>query len=55
MPRAGAPSEHSPLRFKNGVRVRLQELDEGQRVEVLAFSSEKAAQRRLMMVYGDSA
>jgi hypothetical protein len=29
------------LEFQNGVKVRLQELDDGQRVEVLALSSEK--------------
>ena len=29
------------MEFKNGVRVRLQEFDEGQRVEVLALSSER--------------
>jgi hypothetical protein len=40
------------LEFQNGVIVRLQELDEGQRIEVLALSSEKAeVQKRPIMVY----
>jgi hypothetical protein len=41
------------LEFENGVKVRLQELDEGQQVEVLALSSENAeAQRTLITVRG---
>ena len=30
------------MEFKNGVKIRLQELEEGQNVEVLALSSENA-------------
>jgi hypothetical protein len=41
------------LEFQNGVKVRLQQLDNGQRVEVLALSSEKAeVQRTAITVYG---
>ena len=39
-----APDAHAyrdAVEFKNGVRVRLQELEEGQNIEVLALSSEK--------------
>ena len=38
---AEAQTYRDAVEFRNGVRVRLQDLDEGQRVEVLAFSSEK--------------
>ena len=40
----GAPHAETyrdAVEFKNGVKVRLQELEEGQSVEVLALSSEK--------------
>jgi hypothetical protein len=41
------------LEFENGVKVRLQELDEGQQVKVLALSSENAeVQRTLITVHG---
>jgi hypothetical protein len=36
-----AQTYRDALEFRNGVRVRLQELEEGQRVEVLTLSSEK--------------
>ena len=39
---ANAGTYRDALEFRNGVKVRLQELDEGQRVEVLALSSEGA-------------
>ena len=40
------------VEFKNGARVRLQELEDGQRVEVLALSSEKTDVRvELMTVH----
>ena len=38
---ADAHTYRDAVEFKNGVKVRLQDLDEGQRVEVLALSSEK--------------
>ena len=44
------------LEFQNGVKIRLQELDDGQQVEVLALSSEKAEnaalQEKPIMVQG---
>ena len=44
------------VEFKNGAKVRLQEFEDGQRVEVLALSSEKAeVQVELMMdVFGQA-
>lgn len=39
---AEAQTYRDAVEFRNGVRVRLQELEEGQRLEVLALSSEKA-------------
>ena len=39
---AEAQSYRDAVEFRNGVRVRLQELEDGQRVEVLTLSSEKA-------------
>jgi hypothetical protein len=39
---AEAQTYRDALEFRNGVRVRLQELEDGQRVEVLTLSSEKA-------------
>jgi hypothetical protein len=40
------------LEFKNGVKIRLQELEDGQEVEVLALSSEKVTvQRRVVAVH----
>jgi hypothetical protein len=36
-----AQTYRDALEFRNGVRVRLQELEEGQRVDVLTLSSEK--------------
>src|SRR5437867_8142343 len=39
---ADAHTYRDAVEFKNGVNVRLQELEEGQRVEVLTLSSEKA-------------
>ena len=38
---AEAQTYRDAVEFRNGVRVRLQDLDEGQRVEVLTLSSEK--------------
>jgi hypothetical protein len=38
---ANAQTYRDAVEFKNGVKVRLQELEEGQKVEVLALSSEK--------------
>ena len=38
------------VEFKNGVRVRLQDLEEGQRVEVLALSSETAHGREDQLI-----
>ena len=41
------------LEFENGMRVRLQEIDEGQQVQVLALSSENAeVQRTLITIHG---
>ena len=42
---AEAQTYRDAVEFRNGVRVRLQELEDGQRVEVLALSSEKAGVR----------
>jgi hypothetical protein len=39
---ANAATYRDAVEFKNGVKVRLQDLEEGQNVEVLALSSEKA-------------
>jgi hypothetical protein len=39
---AEAHTYRDALEFKSGVRVRLQELEDGQRVEVLTLSSEQA-------------
>jgi len=39
---ANAGTYRDSVEFRNGVKVRLQELEEGQQVEVLALSSEKA-------------
>jgi hypothetical protein len=39
---ANAGTYRDAVEFRNGVKVRLQELEEGQQVEVLALSSEKA-------------
>ena len=39
---AHAETYRDAMEFKNGVKIRLQELEEGQSVEVLALSSEKA-------------
>jgi hypothetical protein len=43
---ADAITYRDAVEFKNGVKVRLQELEDGQRVEVLALSSEKAEVQR---------
>ena len=43
---AEAHTYRDAIEFKNGVRVRLQELEEGQQVKVLALSSEKAEVQR---------
>ena len=43
---AEAQTYRDAVEFRNGVRVRLQDLDEGQRVEVLALSSEKTGVHR---------
>ncbi len=42
---ANAGTYRDAVQFKNGVTVRLQDLEEGQSVEVLALSSEKAGVR----------
>lgn len=42
---ANAATYRDAVEFKNGVTVRLQDLEEGQSVEVLALSSEKAGVR----------
>ncbi len=42
---ANAGTYRDAVEFKNGVNVRLQDLEEGQSVEVLALSSEKAGVR----------
>ena len=42
---ADAQTHRDAVEFKNGVKVRFQELEEGQSVEVLALSSEKAGVR----------
>ncbi len=39
---ANAGTYRDAVEFRNGVKIRLQELDEGQRIEVLALCSEKA-------------
>ena len=47
-----AQTYRDALEFRNGVRVRLQELEEGQRVEVVTLSSEKTVVRvELMAVH----
>jgi hypothetical protein len=47
-----AQTYRDAVEFRNGVRVRLQELEEGQRVEVLTLSSEKTDVRvKLMTVH----
>ena len=52
---ADAQTYRDAVEFGNGVRIRLQDLEEGQRVEVLALSSEQAyVQVELMMVIPDS-
>ena len=43
---ANAGTYRDTVEFKNGVKVRLQDLEEGQSVKVLALSSEKAGVRR---------
>jgi hypothetical protein len=43
---ANAATYRDAVEFKNGVTVRLQELEEGQSIEVLALSSEKAGVRK---------
>jgi hypothetical protein len=42
---ANAGTYRDAVEFKNGVKVRLQDLEEGQRVKVLALSSEKVGVR----------
>jgi hypothetical protein len=42
---ANAGTYRDAIEFKNGVKVRLQDLEEGQRIKVLALSSEKAGVR----------
>ena len=42
---ANAATYRDAVEFKNGVKVRLQDLEEGQSVEVLALSSEKTGVR----------
>src|SRR2546427_10193962 len=39
---ANAGTYRDAVEFRNGVKIRLQELDEGQRIEVLALCSEEA-------------
>jgi hypothetical protein len=46
---ADAHTYRDAVEFKNGVKVRLQELEDGQRVEVLALSLEKAEVQRQPM------
>lgn len=43
---ANAGTYRDAVEFRNGVKVRLQDLEEGQGVEVLALSSEKAGVRK---------
>ena len=43
---ADAAAYRDAVEFRNGVKVRLQDLEEGQTLEVLALSSEKAAVRK---------
>jgi hypothetical protein len=43
---ANAATYRDAVEFNNGVTVRLQELEEGQSIEVLALSSEKAGVRK---------
>ena len=47
---ADAHAYRDAVEFKNGVKVRLQDLEEGQRVEVLALSSEKAGVREERLI-----
>jgi hypothetical protein len=42
---ADAATYRDAVEFKNGVKVRLQDLEEGQTIEVLALSSEEASDR----------
>ncbi len=44
---ANAGTYRDAVEFRNGVKVRLQELNEGQEIEVLALSSEKAGIQKI--------
>jgi hypothetical protein len=50
---ANAGTYRDAVEFKNGLKVRLQDLEEGQGVEVLALSSEKAAGREKHFIPAD--
>ena len=47
---ADAATYRDAVEFKNGVKVRLQDLEEGQSVEVLALSSEKTGVREKRLI-----
>jgi hypothetical protein len=50
---ANAGTYRDAVEFRNGVKVRLQDLEEGQGVEVLALSSEKAGGREKHFIPAD--
>ena len=47
---ANSATYRDAVEFENGVKVRLQELEAGQRVEVLALSSEQTTAREQMLI-----
>jgi hypothetical protein len=51
---ANAVTYRDAVEFKNGVKVRLQDLEEGQSVEVLVLSSEKADVREERFIPADA-
>ena len=49
---ANAGTYRDAVEFKNGVKVRLQDLEEGQSVEVLTLSSKKAGEETFITAHG---
>ena len=50
---ANAQTYRDAVEFKNGVKIRLQDLEEGQSVEVLALSSEKTGMEDTIAIPGE--
>jgi hypothetical protein len=50
---ANAGTYRDAVEFKNGIKLRIQDLEEGQRVEVLALSSEKASVQEALLLPGN--